>query len=88
MNEKDFELGLNNVLQDRYGREFVRTILRECGIDLVSGISFDDGKHAHTLGLDLLHKIMYNNIEELKKLISEQKTLEVKNGRGSGDYDS
>lgn len=82
------EIVLRNVLSDRYGREFVRWILRECGVDLITGISYRGEKTAHELGLDLLHKILYNNIESLKTIISEQKTLEVNDGRGNRDTDT
>lgn len=82
------ELMLKNVLSDRYGREFVRWVLRECGVDLITGISYRGEKTAHELGLDLLHKILYNNIDSLKTIISEQKTLEVNDGRGNRDTDT
>ena len=82
------ELALHNVLSDKYGREFVRWLLNECGVDIVNGISYRGEKTAHELGLDLLHKIMYNEIDKLKLIISEQKTLEVKDEfRGNGDTD-
>ncbi len=81
------ELALHNIMNDKYGREFVRWILNECGVDIVNGISYRGEKSAHELGLDLLHKIMYNEIDKLKLIISEQKTLEVKNDRGNGDTD-
>ena len=85
---KDQEIGLANVLNDKYGREFVRWILNECGVDVINGISYRSEKTAHELGLDLLHKIMYNEIDKLKLIISEQRTLEVKDGfRGNGDTD-
>lgn len=82
-NEEFIKIVLHNVLADKYGREFVRVVLSECGVDLISGISFRHEKTAHEFGLDLLHKIMYNESEQLNKLISEQKALEVNNGRGN-----
>jgi hypothetical protein len=81
------ELALHNVLTDKYGREFVRWILSECGVDVISGISFRGEKTAHEFGLDLLHKIMYNEIDKLKLIISEQRTLEVNDGGGNGGTD-
>lgn len=81
------ELALHNVLTDKYGREFVRWILSECGVDVISGISFRGEKTAHEFGLDLLHKIMYNEIDKLKLIISEQRTLEVNDDRGNGGSD-
>lgn len=81
------ELALHNVLTDKYGREFVRWILSECGVDVISGISFRGEKTAHEFGLDLLHKIMYNEIDKLKLIISEQRTLEVNDGGGNGGSD-
>lgn len=81
------ELALHNILSDRYGREFVRWVLSECGVDVISGISFRGEKTAHEFGLDLLHKIMYNEIDKLKLIISEQRTLEVNDGGGNGDTD-
>lgn len=87
MNEFE-QIGLSNTLSDRYGREFVVWLLRECGIDITGSISYRSEKTAHELGLDLLHNIMYNNIEDLKLIISEQKTLEVKNGRGNRNTDA
>jgi hypothetical protein len=83
-NEEFIKITLHNVLADRNGREFVRVLLSECGVDLTSGMSYRTEKTAHELGLDLLHKIMYNEIEQLKTIISEQKALEVNNGRGNG----
>ncbi len=85
--DKFTKIVLHNVLADKDGREFIRVILSECGVDLISGISFRTEKTAHEFGLDLLHKIMYNEIEQLNKIISEQKTLEVNNGRGNGGRD-
>jgi hypothetical protein len=87
MDNDKFGIVLHNVLADRFGREFVRVVLAECGIDLCSGISYRTEKTAHEFGLDLLHKIMYNDTEQLSKLISEQKALEVNNGRGNGGTD-
>lgn len=81
------ELALHNVLTEKYGREFVRWILSECGVDVISGISFRGEKTAHEFGLDLLHKIMYNEIDKLKLIISEQRTLEVNDDRGNGGSD-
>lgn len=81
------ELALHNILADKYGREFVRWILSECGVDVISGISFRGEKTAHEFGLDLLHKIMYNEIDKLKLIISEQRTLEVNDGGGNGGSD-
>lgn len=86
MNEAQ-EIALHNILNDRYGREFVRWLLRECGVDVISGISYRSEKTAHELGLDLLHKIMYNEIDKLKLIISEQRTLEVNDDRGNGGTD-
>lgn len=87
MNQEQ-EIALNNILEDKYGREFIRWILNECGVDVINGISYRGEKTAHELGLDLLHKIMYNNTDKLKLIISEQKTLEVKDGfRGNRDTD-
>ena len=86
MNEEQ-KLGLQHVLDDRYGREFIRWVLNECGVDLVNGISYRGEKTAHELGLDLLHEIMYNEIDKLKLIISEQRTLEVNDDRGSRDTD-
>lgn len=84
---REQELALHNILNDRYGREFVRWLLRECGVDVISGISYRGDKSAHELGLDLLHKIMYNEIDKLKLIISEQRTLEVNDDRGNGGTD-
>ena len=84
---KEQELALHNILEDRYGREFVRWLLRECGVDVIDGISYRSEKTAHELGLDLLHKIMYNEIDKLKLIISEQRTLEVNDDRGNGGTD-
>ena len=84
---KEQELALHNILEDRYGREFVRWLLSECGVDVISGISYRGDKTAHELGLDLLHKIMYNEIDKLKLIISEQRTLEVNDDRGNGGTD-
>lgn len=86
MNEEQ-KLGLHNMLDDRYGREVIRWILNECGVDLVNGISYRGDKTAHELGLDLLHEIMYNEIDKLKLIISEQRTLEVNDDRGNRDTD-
>lgn len=86
MNEEQ-EIALHNILEDRYGREFIRWLLRECGVDVISGISYRSERTAHELGLDLLHKIMYNEIDKLKLIISEQQTLEVNDGRGNRDTD-
>ena len=86
MNQEQ-EIALHNVLSDKYGREFVRWLLQECGVDVISGISYRGTKTAHELGLDLLHKIMYNEIDKLKLIISEQQTLEVNDGRGNRDTD-
>lgn len=86
MNEEQ-EIALHNILEDRYGREFIRWILRECGVDVIDGISYRSERTAHELGLDLLHKIMYNEIDKLKLIISEQQTLEVNDGRGNRDTD-
>ena len=88
MNDEQ-KLGLERVMGDKYGREFIRWILNECGVDLVNGISYRGSKTAHELGLDLLHEIMYNEIDKLKLIISEQRTLEVNDGhRGTGDTDT
>lgn len=84
---KEQELALHNILEDRYGREFVRWLLCECGVDVINGISYRGEKNAHELGLDLLHKIMYNDIDKLKLIISEQRTLEVNDDRGNGGTD-
>lgn len=81
------EIVLHNVLSDKYGREFVRWIMNECGVDVVNGISYRGEKTAHEFGLDLLHKIMYNEIDKLKLIISEQRTLEVNDDRGNGGTD-
>lgn len=86
MNQEQ-ELALHNVLSDKYGRELVRWILNECGVDIVNGISYRGERTAHELGLDLLHKIMYNEIDKLKLMISEQRTLEVNDDRGNGGTD-
>lgn len=86
MNQEQ-ELALHNILEDRYGREFVRWLLSECGVDVISGISYRSDKTAHEFGLDLLHKIMYNEIDKLKLIISEQRTLEVNDDRGNGGTD-
>lgn len=80
-------LALHNVLSDKYGREFVRWILNECGVDVVNGISYRGEKTSHEFGLDLLHEIMYNEIDKLKLIISEQRTLEVNDDRGNGGTD-
>lgn len=87
MNE-DQIIGLHNVLEDKYGREFIRWILNECGVDVVNGISYRSDKTAHELGLDLLHELMYNEIDKLKLIISEQRTLEVNDDRGNRDTDA
>ena len=84
---KEQELALHNVLSDKYGREFVRWLLNECGVDVINGISYRGERTAHELGLDLLHKIMYNEIDKLKLIISEQRTLEVNDDRGNGGTD-
>lgn len=86
MNQEQ-EIALHNILCDKYGREFVRWLLRECGVDVIDGISYRSERTAHELGLDLLHKIMYNEIDKLKLIISEQQTLEVNDGRGNRDTD-
>lgn len=84
----DQRIGLHNVLEDKYGREFVRWVLNECGVDVMNGISYRGQKTAHELGLDLLHEMMYNEIDKLKLIISEQKTVEAKDGfRGNRDTD-
>ena len=87
MNEEQ-KLGLQHVMDDKYGREFIRWIFNECGIDLIGGISYRGDKTAHELGLDLLHQIMYNEIDKLKLIISEQRTLEVNDDRGNRDTDA
>lgn len=87
MNDKEYLIALENILSTREGRLFIAHLLSECGVDLLSGISYRTQKTAHELGLDLLHKIVYNDCESLKQLISEQKTLEVNNGRGSRGSD-
>lgn len=84
---KEQELALHNILSDKYGREFVHWLLNECGVDVINGISYRGGRTAHELGLDLLHKIMYNEIDKLKLIISEQRTLEVNDDRGNGGTD-
>lgn len=84
---ENFDIALGNVLADKYGRVVIRAILSDCGVDIANGISYRGGKTAHEFGLELLHKIMYNDIDKLKLMISEQKTLEVNNGRGSRDAD-
>jgi hypothetical protein len=84
---REQQVALRNILADKYGREFIRWVLRECGIDLLSGMSYRAPKTAHEFGLDLLHEIMYNETDKLKLIISEQQTLEVRNGRGNGDTD-
>ena len=81
------EIALHNVLSDKYGREFIRWVMNECGVDVVNGISYRGEKTAHEFGLDLLHKIMYNEIDKLKLIISEQRTLEVNDDRGNGGTD-
>ena len=86
MNE-DQKIGLHNVLTEKYGREFIRWILNECCVDVINGISYRGNKTAHEFGLDLLHTIMYNEIDKLKLIISEQRTLEVNDGGGNGDTD-
>jgi len=85
MNEDVFiNVVLHNVLSDKYGRMFIGAILADCGIDFGTGFSFRDEKTAHEFGLDLLHKIMYNEPELLKKLISDNKlSMEVGNDRGN-----
>jgi hypothetical protein len=84
---ENFDIALGNVLADKYGRVVIRAILADCGVDIANGISYRGDKTAHEFGLELLHKIMYNDIDKLKLMISEQKTLEVNNGRGSRDAD-
>ena len=85
---REQQVALRNILADKYGREFIRWVLRECGIDLLSGMSYRAPKTAHEFGLDLLHEIMYNETDKLKLIISEQKTVEAKDGfRGNGDTD-
>ena len=81
------KLALHNILADRDGRRVIRWLLNECGVDLIHGISYRGTRTAHELGLDLLQEIMYNEIDKLKLIISEQDTLEVKNGRGNGESD-
>ena len=91
MTEAD-KIALHNVLADQDGRRFIRWLLSECGVDVVNGISFRGERTAHELGLDLLHLIMYNEIDKLQLIISEQQTLEASDGRGNrksdGDGDS
>ena len=84
---ENFDIALGNILADKYGRVVIRAILSDCGVDIANGISYRGEKTAHEFGLELLHKIMYNDIDKLKLMISEQKTLEVNNGRGSRDAD-
>ena len=87
MNDEE-KIALHNVMDDKYGREFVRWVLGAAGVDIMNGISYRGEKTAHELGLDLLQEIMYNEIDKLKLMLSEQKTLEVKNEfRGNGDTD-
>lgn len=86
MNEKE-RIAFHNVLSDRDGRTVIRWLLNECGVDVIHGISFRGERTAHELGLDLLQAIMYNEIDKLKLIISEQETLEVKNGRGNRESD-
>lgn len=86
MNEEQ-KIAFSNILGDKYGREFIRWVLNECGVDLMSGFSFRGERSAHEFGLDLLHEIMYNEIDKLKLIISEQKTLEVNNDRGNRGTD-
>ena len=86
MNQEQ-ELALRNILSDKYGREFVRWVLNECGVDVINGISYRSERTAHELGLDLLQRIMYNDIDKLKLIISEQRTLEVNDDRGNGGTD-
>ena len=87
MNEKE-RIAFHNVLSDRDGRTIIRWLLNECGVDVIHGISFRGTRTAHELGLDLLQAIMYNEIDKLKLIISEQETLEVKNGRGNRESDN
>lgn len=86
MTEAD-KIALHNILSEQDGRRFVRWLLSECGVDVISGISFRSEKTAHEFGLDLLHAIMYNEIDKLKLIISEQQTLEASDGRGNGKSD-
>ena len=87
MNDEE-KIALHNVMDDKYGREFIRWVLNAAGVDIMNGISYRGEKTAHELGLDLLQEIMYNEIDKLKLMLSEQKTLEVKNEfRGNGDTD-
>ena len=86
MNDEQ-KIALHNVVADPYGREFIRWIMNECGVDVVNGISYRGEKTAHEIGLDLLHEIMYNEIDKLKLIISEQRTLEVNDDRGNGGTD-
>lgn len=81
------QIALHNILNDKYGREFVRWIMNECGVDVINGISYRGEKTAHEFGLDLLHEILYNEIDKLKLIISEQRTLEVNDDRGNGGTD-
>jgi hypothetical protein len=83
-------LPLQHVLSDKYGREFIIQLLRECGVDIVSGISFRKEKTAHEIGLDLLQEIMYNHNSQLRQMVSDLKTqVEENNGRGNNiDSDS
>lgn len=84
------KLPLQHVLSDKYGREFIIQLLRECGVDIVSGISFRKEKTAHEIGLDLLQEIMYNHNSQLRQMVSDLKTqVEENNGRGNNiDSDS
>lgn len=87
MNDEE-KIALHNVMADKHGREFVRWVLNTAGVDIMNGISYRGEKTAHELGLDLLQEIMYNEIDKLKLMLSEQRTLEVKNEfRGNGGTD-
>lgn len=86
MTEAD-KIALHNVLSDKDGRRFVRWLLSECGVDVINGISYRAERTAHEFGLDLLHAIMYNEIDKLKLIISEQQTLEASDGRGNRKSD-
>jgi len=84
MNEKQRAVVLYNMLNSSDGRLFILQLLSDCGVNIGEGISYRTERTAHEVGLDLLDEIMYNHTNELKKLISEQKTLkEVLDGRGT-----
>jgi hypothetical protein len=84
MNEKQRAIMIHNVLSTADGRLFILDILSKCGVNLNEGISYRIDKTAHEVGLDLLQEIMYNHVDELKKLISDDKTLkEVLYDRGN-----